>query len=500
MRVLVANRGEIAVRIIRGCRLVGVETVAVYSEVDRTELHVRMADQAVLIGPPAPHASYLNVERILDAAKKTGATAVHPGYGFLSENAAFAEAVADAGLTFIGPPADAIRAMGDKIVARQTMQAAGVPVVPGGLDAVATPEAAAEVAKEVGYPIMLKAVGGGGGKGIRVVESASELASAIERASSEAGSAFGNPALYVEKYIRNPRHIEIQVLADTHGNVVHLGERECSIQRRHQKIVEEAPSVLLTPEMRATMGETAVKAAKAIGYVNAGTCEFLVDQNGDSYFLEMNTRLQVEHPVTEMVYRVDLVREQLRVARGEPLKFAQDDLVPVGHALETRIYAEDPQSNFLPSAGVIEHLELPGGPGVRLDSNLYEGQEISLYYDPLLGKLITFGSVRDGAIARHRQALREFQITGIKTTIPFLMRVLKHPRFVSGDFDTGFVDRHMSELRDEGAGENRETAALAAVLYAKTRDERRRPPPAGNGAGLSPWTLAGRRDATGGGR
>ncbi|MEN8149221.1 MAG: acetyl-CoA carboxylase biotin carboxylase subunit [Planctomycetota bacterium] len=498
MKVLVANRGEIAVRIIRGCRNHGIETVAVYSEVDRAEQHVRMADQAVPIGPPEPAKSYLAIDRIVAAAKQSGADAIHPGYGFLSENAAFAQAVTDAGITFIGPSADSIRRMGDKILARQAMEAAGVPVVPGTLEPLSDADEAGRTADEMGYPVMLKAVGGGGGKGIRVVKSADEIKSAFERASSEALNAFGNGAMYIEKYLANPRHIEVQILADSHGNCIHYGERECSIQRRHQKVVEEAPSAVITPEVRAEMGAVAVRAAKAIGYVNAGTCEFLMDESGDFYFLEMNTRLQVEHPVTEIVYRVDLVREQLRIAAGEKLLHTQEDVRGVGHAIEVRVYAEDPQSNFLPSAGRIEHLELPGGPGVRLDTNLYEGQEISLYYDPILGKLITFGSSRASAIRRLVQALREFSVTGIKTTIPFLLRVLKHPKFLSGEFDTNFIDRHMADLESEGEGLQKIPAAIAAVLWSRERARARKPAATtGNGGGASPWTLAGRRAATG---
>jgi len=496
MKVLVANRGEIAVRIIRACRNHGIETVAVYSEVDRTEQHVRMAEQAVPIGPPAPAQSYLDIGRIVNAAKSSGADAIHPGYGFLSENADFAQAVADAGLTFIGPSADSIRRMGDKILARQAMEKAGVPVVPGTLEPLANAEEAKRTADGMGYPVMLKAVGGGGGKGIRIVKSADEIVSAFERASSEAKNAFGNGAMYIEKYLENPRHIEVQILADSHGNCIHYGERECSIQRRHQKVVEEAPSAVITPERRAEMGEVAVRAAQAIGYVNAGTVEFLMDEAGDFYFLEMNTRLQVEHPVTEIVYRVDLVREQLRIAMGEKLTHTQDDVRGMGHAIEVRIYAEDPQSNFLPSAGRIEHLEIPGGPGVRLDSNMFEGQEISLYYDPILGKLIAFGSSRRSAIRRLVQALREFQVTGIKTTIPFLLRVLEHPNFRSGEFDTNFIERHGDELGSEGGGKQKVTAAIAAVLWSRERASSRKVA-TGGGGGTSPWTLAGRRAAVG---
>ncbi|MCU0725757.1 MAG: acetyl-CoA carboxylase biotin carboxylase subunit [Planctomycetes bacterium] len=498
MKVLVANRGEIAVRIVRACRIEGLETVAVYSDVDRASLHVRMANEAICLGPPAPRESYLHIGKIIDAAKRTGADAIHPGYGFLSENADFAQAVEDAGLVFIGPTAAQIRTMGDKISARRTVSAAGVPVVPGTTDPLADPAAAARFAAETGYPVMLKAVAGGGGKGIRIVKDPAEIEAAFARASSEALHAFGNPALYVEKYLENPRHIEIQILADTHGNTTHYGERECSIQRRHQKIIEETPSAFVDEEMRQKMGATAVSAAKAIGYRNAGTVEFLVDRDRNFFFLEMNTRLQVEHPVTEMVYRADLVREQLRIAQGQRVNRLQHEIRRMGHAIEARIYAEDPQTNFLPSPGRIDHLELPGGPGVRLDHGLFEGIEIPLHYDPMLGKLIAFGNSRESALRRLKQALREFSVTGIKTIIPFLMRVLDHPRFVAGDFDTSFLDRHMADLRDEGAGRFREAAAIAAALYEEERAKARRPraaEPAGGGP--DPWVAAGRREAMG---
>ncbi len=497
MKVLVANRGEIAVRIVRACRIEGIETVAVYSDVDRRSLHVRMATEAVPLGPPEPGRSYLNIEKIVDAAKRTGADAIHPGYGFLSENAAFAQAVEDAGIVFIGPTAAQIRQMGDKIRARRTVSAAGVPVVPGTLDPLADREEAARVAQKIGFPVMLKAVGGGGGKGIRIVRTPEEIGPAFDRASSEALHAFGYPSLYVEKYVERPRHIEIQVLSDGQGHTIHFGERECSVQRRHQKIIEETPSPFIDDAMRQRMGETAVRAASSISYRNAGTVEFLVDKDHHFYFLEMNTRLQVEHPVTEMAYRVDLVREQLRIARGEPLKIRQEDVRRMGHAIEARIYAEDPQVNFLPSAGRIDHLELPGGPGVRLDHYLYEGMEVPIHYDPMLGKLIAFGNNRESALRRLEQALREFQVTGVRTIIPFLLRILAHPSFREGDFDTSFIDRYLEELRGEAEGKYREAAAVAAVLYAEEQARARRPQSA-HGAGPdgpAAWTAHGRREA-----
>jgi acetyl-CoA carboxylase biotin carboxylase subunit len=496
-KVLVANRGEIAIRVIRACRSLGIPSVAVYSDADRREAHVRLADEAVRIGPPPPLESYLNVDAILEAARTSGAEGIHPGYGFLSENAAFARAVAKAGLTWIGPPAEAIRLMGDKVEARSRMAAAKVPVIPGTLEPLKDAEAAGRAAEEIGFPVMLKAVGGGGGKGIRIVRTPGELAPSFDRAAGEAGSAFGNASLYLEKLLVNPRHVEVQVLADGHGNTIHLGERECSLQRRHQKVVEECPSPRLSAERREEMGTAAVRAAEAIDYRNAGTVEFLVDDAGEFYFLEMNTRLQVEHPVTEMVYRVDLVREQLRIARGEPMSLRQETLRADGHAIEVRIYAESARDGFLPSAGKIEHLSLPGGPGVRLDASLFEGQEVSLHYDPILGKLITWGSDRAEAVARLRQALSETRIGGIRSSVSFLLAVIDDPAFRDGVYDTGTLESRLDELLEREVGDESEVAALAAAILAHHRRGGRRRV-AESGSRTSPWVLTHRRALLGG--
>ncbi len=467
-KVLIANRGEIAVRIMRTCREMGIETVAVYSEADRTAYHVRMADEAYYLGPPAASESYLQQDRIIDIAKRAGAQAIHPGYGFLAENPAFAEKVNAAGMIFIGPPPEAMRIMGDKTAARDTMKKAGVPIVPGSPAPLSDVREAVQVARSIGFPVLLKAAAGGGGKGMRVVSSAEEMESAFRAASSEAQSAFGDGRVYIEKYLQGPRHIEFQVFADEHGNVVHLCERECSIQRRHQKIIEESPSPLMTPELRAQMGEAAVKAAQACGYVNAGTIEFLVDQDRHFYFLEMNTRLQVEHPVTEMVVGMDLVRLQLHVAMGQPLPFTQDDVQLQGHAIECRVYAEDPRNNFLPSIGKVEFLQNPDGPGVRVDSGVTSGDEISLYYDPMIAKLIVHGENRLQAIERMLRALEEYRVFGVKTTIPFCTWVMRNDRFRSGDFDTHFVPNEFLPRLDELSSdltEDEKIAAAAAMAF-----------------------------------
>ena len=439
--VLVANRGEIARRIIRGCRGLGLRTVAVYSEADRDALHVRDADHAVLLGAAPARESYLNVERILDAARESGADAVHPGYGFLSENWRFAEACARAGLTFIGPSADAIRAMGDKPEARRRMAAAGVPIVPGSTDPVADAATAADVAADSGYPVILKAAGGGGGIGMAKVATNSELAGAFATATRRAQSAFGSGAVYVERYLQASRHVEIQVFGDTRGIVVHLHERECSIQRRHQKLVEESPAPNLEPRTKQGLTEAAVAGARAIGYVNAGTLEFLVDPQGKFYFLEMNTRLQVEHPVTEEVTGLDLVAAQLRVAAGEALPFAQDSIVQHGAAIEVRVYAEDPAKGFLPSPGTITRLSLPEGEGIRLESGVAEGSVVSVHYDPLLFKLIARGADRAQAIARLAQALEACVVEGVKTTLPLLRTIVAHPDFQRGRVHTQMVEQ-----------------------------------------------------------
>jgi acetyl-CoA carboxylase biotin carboxylase subunit len=496
-KVLVANRGEIAVRVMRTLREMGIRSVAVYSEADRRALHVRMADEAYPIGPAPSRESYLVIDRIIEACKKSGAQAVHPGYGFLSENAAFARAVAAAGITFIGPPASAMDAMGYKTAARERMTAAGVPVVPG-----ATISSAAElpaIADRIGYPVMLKAAGGGGGKGMRLVKGPSELMAAFDRARSEAKSAFGDENVYVEKAIVEPRHVEIQVLGDSHGNVIHLFERDCSIQRRHQKVVEETPtpSPVRTPALIAKMGEVAVKAAKAVDYVSAGTVEFLLAPDGSFYFLEMNTRLQVEHPITELITGIDLVREQVRIAAGEPLGYGQDDVAPRGHAIQCRIYAEDPSSNFLPSPGTIEVLRLPGGPGVRDDSGAYEGAEISSFYDPLVSKLCTWAPTRELAIAKMRRALSEYVVTGIKTNLPFHLALMDHPEFQRGKYDTGFIGRNEGVLLTQGStrGEGHALGIGAAIANAIKDDEAAKRAPlaqAKNGNTISAWRLAAR--------
>ena len=440
-KILIANRGEIALRIIRTCKELGIKTVAVYSEADRYSLHVRFADEAVCIGPGPSKESYLNIPRIIAAAEITNAEAIHPGYGFLAENPMFAEICESSGIKFIGPTPDAIEAMGDKALAKETMLKAGVPVIPGSDGVVETLEKAREIANEIGYPIMLKATAGGGGKGMRVVNNESELENAWQTARAEAEAAFGNPNLYIEKFIEKPRHIEIQILADEHGKVIHLGERDCSIQRRHQKLVEESPSPIVTPELREAMGQAAVRGAKSVKYRNGGTIEFLVDKDGNFYFMEMNTRIQVEHPVTEMVYGVDLIKEQIKIAYGEKLKLRQSKLKPSGHAIECRINAEDPFNGFRPSPGKIEALHFPGGFGIRIDSHIYQEYSIPPYYDSMIAKLIAYGKDRNEAITRMLRALDEFVIEGIKTTIPFHIKLLKTPEFLSGtDYDVKFVD------------------------------------------------------------
>lgn len=465
-RILIANRGEIAVRVIRACRELGIESVAVYSDADRAALHVREADYAVPVGPPPAAESYLNTERIIEAAKQTGADAIHPGYGFFSENAGFARAVEAAGMVFIGPPPEAIEAMGDKVEARKLMTSAGVPVVPGSPDTLETEEQVREIANKIGFPIMIKAAAGGGGKGLRLVESDKDLGSIVRTVSSEAKSSFGDGRFYVEKFVPKPRHIEIQVFADKDGNTVHLFERECSIQRRHQKVVEESPSPLVTPEMRAKMGEVAVRAAKAVNYVGAGTIEFLADPDRNFYFLEMNTRIQVEHPVTEMVTGVDLVRLQIEVAAGRKLPFRQQDLAQKGWAIECRVYAENPAGGFAPAPGKIEILKFPEGPGVRNDAGVYEGVEVPIYYDPMISKLVVWGGDRLQAIERMRRALAEFHVTGeLKTNLDFHRWIVNNRRFIEGDLDTNFVAQEYSPMSTTNGDPERLAAAfLAAVV------------------------------------
>ena len=496
-KLLIANRGEIAIRIIRACRDLGVATVVVYSDADRRAGPVLMADEAVRIGPPPATESYLKIDRIIDAALHIGADAVHPGYGFLAENAKFAEACTAAGLNFIGPPAKAIAAMGDKIAARQMMERSGVPVIPGSDEQVQAIENILPAIAQAGFPILLKAVAGGGGKGMRIVHKAEDIPPAFEAASSEAQSAFGDGRVYWEKYLQQPRHIEIQIVADKFGNVVHLGERECSIQRRHQKVIEESPSPIVTEDMRQHMGRAAVAAARACGYVNAGTVEFLVDINRDFYFLEMNTRLQVEHPVTELVTGIDLVKQQLLIASGEELPFQQNDISANGHAIEFRIYAEDPKNNFLPSAGKLSVYREPHGPGVRLDSGVYEGAEIPVYYDPMISKLIVWGKTRDEAISRGIRALEEYIIAGVATTIKFHCWALQHPRFRSGELSTHFVDDHFASV--SGSLEIDEAAirplALAAVVYEYRRAKKRAAAPIVSREMASNWKLNARRSS-----
>jgi acetyl-CoA carboxylase biotin carboxylase subunit len=442
-KVLIANRGEIALRILRSCRELGISTVAVYSTVDRSALHVQLADEAVCIGEGPSNKSYLNIPNILAAATSRGVDAIHPGYGFLAENDRFAEMCRDHGITFIGPSPHAIRSMGDKSTAKSTMQAVGVPTVPGSEGLLPNPEAAAELAAVMGYPVMIKATAGGGGRGMRLVTSPDQLVKLYKAAQGEADAAFGNPGLYMEKFIDRPRHVEVQILADRHGNVIHLGERDCSIQRRHQKLLEEAPSPALDTELRRQMGEAAVAAARSINYEGAGTVEFLLDRGGGFYFMEMNTRIQVEHPVTEMVTGIDLIAEQLRIAGGEPISVRQDEIKMNGHAIECRINAEDAQHNFRPAPGRITGWLPPGGPGVRVDSHVYTGYDIPPFYDSLIGKLIIWAPNRPAALARMKRALNECAITGIPTTVDFHLRMLDRPEFQRGDVHTKFVEEEM---------------------------------------------------------
>ncbi len=505
-KVLIANRGEIAVRVIRACHEMGIAAVAVYSDVDRAALHVRKADEAYPIGAPAASESYLNIQKILDVAARSGADAIHPGYGFLSENAKFARACADAGVKFIGPTAAAMDAMGSKTRARQAMERAGVPFVPGTSRGLESFEQAEQVAERIGYPVMLKAAAGGGGKGMRLVHAPEELKSALEGARSEAERSFGDSEVYIEKAIINPRHIEMQVLADEHGNTVYLGERECSLQRRHQKVVEEAPSPIVDPDMRKRMGEVAVRVAQAAGYTNAGTVEFLVDQQKNFYFLEMNTRLQVEHPVTELVTGLDLVHLQIRIAAGEKLPFTQDEVLIRGHAIECRIYAEDPDNNYFPSPGKITLLLLPSGPGIRRDSGMYEGWTVPMDYDPLLAKLIGYGTDREQAISRLTRALNEYFVGGIKTNISLFRRILSDPDFRAAKMDTGFLDRLLKQKKAEAPADRKtiEVAVIAAGIFAALGS-------AAAGAGERPvatvsanstphaasnWKIAARKEAT----
>jgi acetyl-CoA carboxylase biotin carboxylase subunit len=441
-KVLIANRGEIALRVIRACRELGIQTVAVYSEADRESLHVRFADDDVCIGPPPSRQSYLKIPAIIAAAEITGADAIHPGYGFLAENAEFADTVTASGLVFIGPTGEQIRQMGDKATARKLAQDAGVPVVPGTPGTVQDLDEALASAEEIGFPVIIKATAGGGGKGMRVAQNAEQFEQVFSLAQNEALAAFGNGEVYLEKYLARPRHVEIQVMGDQHGTIRHFGERDCSVQRRHQKLIEESPSPALTPALREAMGEAAVRLAQRIGYIGAGTLEFLLDEDGQFYFMEMNTRIQVEHPVTEQVTSFDLVKEQIRVAAGEPISFRGNGTRLRGHAIECRINAEDPYRNFQPSPGTITAYHPPGGPGIRLDTHVYAGYTVPPYYDSLLAKVIAYGNTREEALARMGQALDSFIIEGITTTIPFLARIIRHPEFVAGRVDTKFLERH----------------------------------------------------------
>ena len=504
-KVLIANRGEIALRVVRACRELGVTAVAVYSDADARAPHVREADEAVRIGESPSKESYLRGDRIIEAALRTGAEAVHPGYGFLSEREPFARAVRDAGLVFVGPPPEAIAAMGSKTEARRLVSAAGVPVVPGTTEPLRDAREAAQIAETFGYPILLKAAAGGGGKGMRVVHEASELPAALDAARREASNAFGDDAVYVEKYIVGPRHVEIQVLGDTHGNMLSLGERECSIQRRHQKMIEEAPSVAVTPELRREMGDTAVRAARAAGYVNAGTCELLLDNDGKFYFLEMNTRLQVEHPVTELVTGIDLVHWQLRIAAGERLPFRQEEITPRGWAIECRITSEDPANGFLPSTGDITYLRLPGGPGIRWDGGIGIGTRVELFYDPMLAKLIVWAPSRDEAIARMHRALLELTIEGVETSSDFHLRVMEDSEFQRGDIGIQWLERRLPSLLSVTPPESGELAAVIAAALLAEGERALRSRPAVNGsapghaAATNAWREAALREGMGGG-
>ena len=500
-KILIANRGEIAVRVIRACREMGIESVAVYSEVDRNSLHVQEADEAVLIGEAPAAESYLNIERIMQAVRDTGAQAVHPGYGFLAENAMFSRRCEEAGIVFIGPDSKAMELVGDKIRSRQIMQKAGIPIIPGMKNAESSPATFARKAEAIGYPVMIKASAGGGGKGMRIVRDPDSLNSALEAGRREARSAFGDDSVYLEKYIEEPRHVEFQILADHYGNIVHVFERECSIQRRHQKIIEESPSPALDPELRSTMGATAIQVMRTAGYTNAGTVEFLLDKNKRFYFLEVNARLQVEHPVTELVSGLDLVHEQIRIASGEKLRFSQEMLQSRGHALECRIYAEDPDKQFLPYPGKILYLKSPQGPGIRHDAGIYSGWEVPIHYDPILAKLIVWAEDREAACRRMEAALGEYVVLGVKTCIGFLRDVMRHPQFRSGCLSTDFLVKYFDGWKSSGSEEGQEMtlAALAAVLESGTRLQK-------SGSGLSPsqevhspWIRLGKWEMGGGG-
>lgn len=462
-KVLIANRGEIAVRIIRSCRELGIKSVALYSDADRTAMHVRYADEAYHIGPSPSKESYLNGDKIIEVAKQCDADAIHPGYGFLSENAEFAKRCQAAGLIFIGPAWESIVTMGDKISARKRMIEAGVPVVPGTQEKVVDIETVNKIVNEIGLPIIIKASAGGGGKGMRLVRKKEDLVSALRMAQSEALSSFGNDTVYIEKYLDSPHHIEFQILADKQGNTVHLFERECSVQRRHQKMIEETPSPFITQDLRDRMGDAAIAAAKAVNYEGAGTIEFLVDENRNFYFLEMNTRLQVEHPITERTTGIDLVKEQIYIASGNQISFKQDELIQFGHSIECRISAEDPFNNFMPNPGIISHISEPNGLGIRTDGYVYEGYEIPMYYDPMITKIISWGRTREEAIARMKRALFEYKITGVKTSIKFLEKIMDNQDFIKGNYDTHFIEKHLDELLDIHSDPHPTTTDMAII-------------------------------------
>ncbi|MBW6510004.1 MAG: acetyl-CoA carboxylase biotin carboxylase subunit [Desulfuromonadales bacterium] len=495
-KILIANRGEIAVRIIRACRDLGITSVAVYSDADRGAPHVRHADEAYRIGPPSAQESYLCSDRLIEVATRVDADAVHPGYGFLSENADFAEACAAAGLVFIGPSPAAMRIMGNKTTSRAAVAAMDVPLVPGMLENILDEDHCRHWADRIGYPLMLKAAAGGGGKGMRKVENPEELLLAFRAAKSEAGKSFSDDAVYMERFVESPRHIEIQVLGDHHGNLIHLGERECSIQRRHQKVVEEAPSPFVDDKLRQAMGAAAIKAARAVNYNSAGTVEFIVSGNSSEFFfLEMNTRLQVEHPVTEWVTGLDLCQEMIRIAAGEPISVHQDDIRISGHAIECRICAEDPANNFFPAPGVLNRVQMPAGPGIRVDSGIDQGYRVPVEYDPLLAKLIVFGRTRSEALARCQRALHETVISGIATTLPFHKQLLQHPEFIRGEFDTGFLNNRFEFKPPADAVQLERLAVLAAVLHAHRQPVNDDPILLGNTRRPSPWRLAGQLQA-----
>ncbi|HKW57217.1 MAG TPA: acetyl-CoA carboxylase biotin carboxylase subunit [Candidatus Acidoferrum sp.] len=500
-KILIANRGEIAVRILRACRELGIPCVTVFSDVDRKSLHVRLSSEAYGIGPAPSRESYLRIEKLMDVAHRSGCDALHPGYGFLAENPALPRACVEAGITFIGPPAEAIESLGSKTAGRQLARRSDVPTVPGANSPIENPEDAQTLAQNMGYPILLKAVAGGGGKGMRVVARDADFASAWRDASSEALNAFGDSRLYLEKYLERPRHVEIQIFADAHGRVVSLGERECSVQRRHQKVIEEAPSPIITPELRKKMGDAAVRLARAAGYVNAGTVEFLVDAHLNFYFLEVNTRLQVEHPVTELVTGLDLVKLQIAIAAGHRLPFAWETITPRGHSMEVRLYAEDPENNFFPSPGRILSRHVPSGPGIRLDEGVYDGWTVPMDYDPLLGKLIAWGNSREESIARLRRALQEYSVTGIKTNAPLFRRILAEPEFLRAEIHTKWLDEILrrpappSEKTPQSTNRIADAAAVAAAVWSANQSEKPRAasPSAPDSAQTSRWKLEGRR-------